>query len=264
MTPKSCPMVKIRVQDLLEMLGSQFSSEAQCQAFFNFALEKLFEILKGKAEFAWRDTSVKNAPSNPLYQFDLTFVRKDSFSARADSVVAWTHVISFIELKSTLDDTQKRKDAQVQVSDGFFQLYEKQSYSASDSYIGRQVAIAAVSDGKRLRLFSATLDCQVVVRTDDLTLFDFKASEATDGFCHLIRFLLSPSAKLGFVMPDRESIQSKLIPRNSLVIPHRVHHASKPDIFFIHPPPSSGVQVRFGHVVMYLISACSDFCLFCC
>lgn len=212
-----------------------FASESETQALFNQAIPWLIAELDKMQiglEIAFRDTSLKHAPSPPPHKFDMSFVYKDSSSTNADFQVLWNDLVMTGQLKRDLDENKDRSGALLQVSDGFCELRSQQKT--------RNREVAFISDARMFQAFVRTSvrGTDKVFTSGQLPLFTPNQDHASSGFISLVNVLIASAKALGFSPDSVASARVPTLPDRFLddgatCAPHRIGHVTKPDVFFI-------------------------------
>ena len=211
------------------------SSEPETQAVFNCAIPWLIaelDRLQTGCDVVFRDTSKRNAPKLPLHKFDISFVYKGSTSVGAEYHVIWKDLVMTAELKRNLNPSKDFGNALIQISDGFFELRHQQKM--------REREFAFISDACVFQAFARTSVQGVdqVLTTGLLPLFTPDAALVTSGFVSLVNLLATPAKALGFPPECAAPLRLPTVPAgflrdNAVIMPHRIGHSPKPDIFFI-------------------------------
>jgi hypothetical protein len=227
---------------LLAQRNPRFRSECKCQCFLNVVFQILCEILPNRT-VDWRDTSTStHAPTNPLYQFDATFVAKGSGSSFANCTVAWPDVVWIGEAKTDIEKKTLKDKAQIQIVDGVSELVSKQTYfTDADKKFGREAGVGVITDGVFIHFMEYRPGSLKIARSSRMPLFPDNAinvdQPVPSGFKYLVHLLVADLGSLHFTT----NADSELISGNSLVSTdahvraHRLNQHSKPDVFFVDP-----------------------------
>jgi hypothetical protein len=231
---------------LFSKRNPRFSSEAECQAFMNVVFEILCDLLPDRT-VDWRDTSMSTyAPSNPLYKFDASFVRKGSVSSEQSCVVDWNDEIFFGEYKKAFTATLFRAGL-MQLVNGVAELTSKQTYCSEESTFGRTAGIAFLSDGFEVQFveFTPGNTTMSMMRSKRMLLFPSKKFSAQDpvptGFSFLVRFLMTNPRTLHYIDHGAKKLEGAFASSDidSKMRAHRIMHKGKPDVFFVTPVDQS-------------------------
>jgi hypothetical protein len=233
--------------NLLAQRNPRFNVESKCQCFLNVIFQILCEILPNRT-VDWRDTSTStHAPTNPLFQFDATFVALNSGSSFANCTVAWPDVVWITEAKRDIEKKTSKDKAQMQIVEGVSELVSKQTYfTDAKEKFGREAGVGVITDGVFIYFMEYRPGTLGIARSSRMPLFpdnEFNSNQPVpSGFMYLVHLLVADHGSLHYTTnADSVLARTELVPADAHVRAHRLSQHSKPDIFFVDPNGDSAL-----------------------